>query len=78
MHVSLTPNLDNYVRSKVESGMYNNSSEVVREALRLMHNTENLQNSKLEALRQAVDIGIMQAERGEFSSKSILDIANEE
>jgi hypothetical protein len=44
----------------------------------MTHNTENLQNSKLEALRQAVDIGIRQAERGEFSSKSILDIANEE
>ena len=35
MHVSLTPELEQTVRLKVESGLYNNASEVVREALGL-------------------------------------------
>lgn len=35
MHVSLTPELENLVKGQVESGLYNSSSEVVREALRL-------------------------------------------
>ena len=35
MNVSLTPELERYARSKVESGRYNSVSEVVREALRL-------------------------------------------
>jgi putative addiction module CopG family antidote len=36
MNVSLTPQLEEFVRRKVESGLYNNASEVIREGLRLM------------------------------------------
>jgi antitoxin ParD1/3/4 len=36
MNVSLTPELEKYVDDKVESGLYNNASEVVRESLRLL------------------------------------------
>lgn len=36
MNVSLTPRLEEFVRRKVASGLYNNASEVVREALRLL------------------------------------------
>jgi len=36
MNVSLTPELERFVDSKVESGLYNNASEVVREGLRLL------------------------------------------
>jgi len=51
MHLSLTPKLEGYVRGKVESGLYNNASEVVREALRLLRETEHV---KLETLRKAL------------------------
>ena len=34
MHISLTPRLEAFVKSRVESGLYNNASEVIREALR--------------------------------------------
>lgn len=36
MNVSLTSELERYVREKVGSGLYNSASEVVREALRLL------------------------------------------
>ena len=36
MNVSLTPRLEKFIRKKVSSGLYNNASEVVREALRLL------------------------------------------
>jgi len=36
MNVSLTPELEEIVQSKVRSGRYRSASEVVREALRLM------------------------------------------
>ena len=36
MNVSLTPELEKFVEGKVESGLYNNASEVVREGLRLL------------------------------------------
>ena len=40
MNVSLTPTLEEYVRRKVETGLYNTASEVVREALRNFMNQE--------------------------------------
>ncbi len=36
MNVSLTLDLERFVRAKVDSGLYNSASEVVREALRLL------------------------------------------
>lgn len=36
MNVSLTTELEKYVRGKVATGLYNNASEVIREALRLL------------------------------------------
>jgi putative addiction module CopG family antidote len=35
MNVSLTVELEKYIRRKVASGLYNNASEVIRDALRL-------------------------------------------
>ena len=40
MNVSLTPTLEEYVRRKVDTGLYNTASEVVREALRNFMNQE--------------------------------------
>ena len=40
MNVSLTPQLEAMIRQRVESGRYNNASEVVREALRLLEEQE--------------------------------------
>jgi len=79
MHISLTETLEAFVREKVESGRYNNASEVVREALRLMESLDEVRRIKLERLREAVHIGDLQASRGEYSSRSIDDIiaANE-
>lgn len=36
MNVNLTPQLEDLVKKKVASGLYNSAGEVVREALRLM------------------------------------------
>ncbi|MBF0356353.1 MAG: type II toxin-antitoxin system ParD family antitoxin [Alphaproteobacteria bacterium] len=57
MHVSLTPALEEMVRRKVGTGLYNNASEVIREALRLMASQEDLYAVKLQVLRSALDEG---------------------
>lgn len=57
MHVSLTPKLAAMVRKKVESGLYNNASEVVREALRLMQEHDTIRQLKLERLREELAKG---------------------
>jgi antitoxin ParD1/3/4 len=62
MNVSLTPLLEKMIRDKVESGMYNNASVVVREALRLMAEAEK---QKREAFLKSLDDAWKQHLRGE-------------
>lgn len=65
MHISLTTELENRVNSKVESGLYNNASEVIREALRFMGTHENwIREVKLTRLREQLNSGTQQLDRG--------------
>ena len=68
MNVSLTPNLESFIRERAASGDYNNSSEVVREAIRLLKRTEQQQALKLERLRASISEGDQAIKRGEFST----------
>lgn len=74
MNISLTPELERIVQEKVHSGMYHSASEVVREALRLMQERDTLQKIKLQELRQAVQVGIEQADRGETALLDIKEV----
>jgi antitoxin ParD1/3/4 len=56
-NVNLTKELDNFVLTRVESGRFENASEVVRAALRTLEREERLYEAKLEALRAAIDEG---------------------
>ena len=58
MNVNLTPQLEEMVRRKVSSGMYNSASEVVREALRLMEEHDALRAVRLEQLRADIRKGL--------------------
>jgi len=56
-NVNLTDELDRFVLAKVESGPYENASEVVRAALRILEREERRYEAKLAALRTAIDEG---------------------
>jgi antitoxin ParD1/3/4 len=56
-NVNLTDELDRFVLAKVESGRYENASEVVRAALRTLEAEEQRYELKLAALRRAIDAG---------------------
>ena len=56
-NVNLTDELDRFVLEKVESGRYENASEVVRAALRNLDREEQWYEAKLALLRAAVDEG---------------------
>jgi len=56
-NVNLTEELDRFVLEKVESGRYENASEVVRAALRTLEREEQQYEAKLAALRTAIDEG---------------------
>jgi antitoxin ParD1/3/4 len=66
MNVSLTPELERFVQSRVASGLYQTASEVVREGLRLLEEREQARETSLEELRAKIRRGIEQADRGEL------------
>ena len=57
-NVNLTPELDQFVASKVDEGLYSNASEVMRAALRLLERDERENQQKIAALRAAIDRGM--------------------
>ncbi|MBZ0186441.1 MAG: type II toxin-antitoxin system ParD family antitoxin [Candidatus Obscuribacterales bacterium] len=65
MNVSLTPELEQLIEERVKSGLYNSASEVVREALRLLMERDQIKQMKLDELRRQIQIGIDASNRGE-------------
>ena len=52
MNVSLTPELEKFVSAKVGSGRYNSASEVVREALRLLEERDQVRAAQMAEFNQ--------------------------
>ena len=65
MNVSLTPELEEFVARKVKAGLYRSSSEVVREALRLLLEREAVAAAELARLRGEIETGLSELDRGE-------------
>jgi antitoxin ParD1/3/4 len=62
MNISLTPQLKELVKRKVESGLYGSASEVMREALRLLEERDHLRSMRLEELRAEMRKGLNSGE----------------
>ena len=65
-NVVLTEHQETLIEALVQSGRYQNASEVLREGLRLVENREVEEATKLETLRAAAQLGVSALERGEF------------
>ena len=64
--ISLTPELVGMIKAKVEGGRYSSTSEVVREALRLMERMEQREAEQKEYLRRAWNEGVASGDAGEL------------
>ena len=71
MNVNLTPQLEEMVRQKVNSGLYTSASEVVREALRLMDEQDRIRAAKLAQLRQDIRAGLDSGPATEWDSAQV-------
>jgi antitoxin ParD1/3/4 len=65
-NVVLTDRQETLIEALVQSGRYQNASEIVREGLRLVENREVDEATRLEALRTAADLGTDALDRGAF------------
>ena len=67
VNISITPELDTFLESRVASGRYQTTSEVVREALRLLQRQEMERDEAFLQLKAKLQRGADEAERGELS-----------
>lgn len=74
MNVSLTPELESLVASKVESGRYTSASEVVREGIRLLQQRDEIYETKLAAMKSEIRKGLddIEADRV-YDGKEVFD-----
>jgi antitoxin ParD1/3/4 len=66
-NVVLTERQEKLIAALVQSGRYQNASEVLREGLRLIERREAEEAAKLAALREAAAVGVAALERREFT-----------
>ena len=62
MDISISEQIQQLIKQKVESGHYSSPDEIMDTALRLLDERDK----KLEALRKDVQVGLDQLERGEY------------
>lgn len=65
-NINLTDHYEGFIAEQVTSGRFQNASEVVRAALGIMEQKTAEDDAKIEALRNAVMVGVEQYERGEY------------
>jgi antitoxin ParD1/3/4 len=64
MNISITPELEEFIEKKVKTGMYNSTSEVVREGLRLLKEQDELKELRLKELKKELQKGYDSATNG--------------
>ena len=65
MNVSLTPELEQFIQSQVESGNYTSPEEVIIAGIRLLEERERIYKGRFEELRQEIALAVEASERGE-------------
>ena len=65
MNISLTPELEQIVTQKVNSGLYTTPLEVIHEALRALDNRDASHQAWIEEVSAQVTAGLAQLRRGE-------------
>ena len=66
MNINLGTQWEKYVNQTVKSGRYVSASEVVRDALRLLKEQEQVRQIRLEELRKEIKKGADALDRGEY------------
>jgi antitoxin ParD1/3/4 len=73
-NISLTPEQDAFVEKVVENGEYQNASEAVRDALRVLQQRRKEDSLRLKALRAQIKVGVDALDRGDFAEVDDADL----
>jgi antitoxin ParD1/3/4 len=62
--VTLTPELEAFIETRIASGRFGTAAEVIREGLPLLEVREQEREAVIEELRQEIEVGVEQAKAG--------------
>ena len=65
-NISLTPEQDAFIDEMLNAGEYRNASEAMRDAIRALRQRRAMDALKLERLRQSIDTGLADLDRGDY------------
>ncbi|MBF0338476.1 MAG: type II toxin-antitoxin system ParD family antitoxin [Nitrospirae bacterium] len=71
MNISLTPQLEELVKAKVDSGLYGSANEVLCEALRLIEERDRIKSLRVEELRVEIKKGLDSGESTPLDMEAI-------
>ena len=77
MNVLLRPDVQKFVEEKISSGQYATPDEAVNELLWHVREQEALTPDDIKELRDELDMGIAEADRGEFTQFTAEDVIAE-
>ena len=77
MNVSLGRQLQGFIEKKVRTGRYQTASEVVREGLRLIEDRDTQRALQLRRLREEIQVGLDQIEKGQVAPLDVKKIKAE-
>ena len=78
MNVSLSSTFEAYIQKQLDEGTYNNASEIIREALRLKMQQDEIYQARLESLRSAIIEGEKSGDAEPFDMQSIIQDAKKD
>ena len=78
MNVSLSSTFEAYIQKQLDEGRYNNASEIIREALRLKMQQDEIYNTRLDALRTAIIQGEESGDAVPFNMQDIIQEAKKD
>ena len=73
-NISLTAEQDAFVQEVVEAGEYQNASEAIRDALRVLQQRRKEDSLRLRALRAQIKVGVEALARGDFDEIEAVDL----
>jgi antitoxin ParD1/3/4 len=65
-NISLTPEHDDFIEEMLKAGEYGNASEAMSDAIRALQQRRAMDALKLERLRQSIDTGLGELDRGDY------------
>lgn len=75
VRVTLTPEMERFVEAEIATGTYDSVSDVLTDALRVVMTERQLDADEVRFRSEEVAAGLAQARNGEFSARSVCDIA---